>query len=108
VTWIFVNGFRPYLKWVRWKSSLLFPIAKTKWMPAPLPILPLLEPSSLKRHDMMCQILGGQRIKSHDTEFIKIQYVENGNASGITGEIADVIPNKKIDLFFVHRYPLNE
>jgi hypothetical protein len=49
---------------------------------------------------MMRQILGGQRIKSHDTEFMKIPYVENGNASGITGEISDVIPNKKIHRIF--------
>ena len=45
---------------------------------------------------MMRQILGGQGIESHDTEFMKIPYVENGKASGITGEIANVTPDKKI------------
>ena len=65
-------------------------------MPTPLSILSLLMPLLLKSDNMMRQILGGQGIESHDTEFMKIPYVENGKASGITGEIANVIPDKKI------------
>jgi hypothetical protein len=46
---------------------------------------------------MMRQILGGQRIKSHDTEFMKIQYVENGDAPGIASKISNIVPDKEID-----------
>ena len=56
----------------------------------------------------MRQILGGQGVKSHDTKLTQVLYVENGNASGIASKIADIILDKEIDFFFVHRYPLNE
>ena len=75
---------------------MLFPILKTKRMPTPLSILPLLSPLSLKGYNVVGQIFGGQGVKSHDTKLRKVLYVENGNASGITGKIPNVIANKEI------------
>ena len=83
---------------------MYFPIMNAKRMTAPPSIAQFLTPSSLNGYDMPRQILGWQRIKSHDTKLTQVLYVENRNAFGITSKYIVYISSKKIDRILIHLF----